>query len=134
MTWRLSAVLAAALTAGCASFPLGSPDATGPTLMVFGGERQSVYLGCLTCSEFAPDSVFNHYGRHGIDAVQSVLNEAGPYGSRSSAFSACNPRATDPPVIRDQRGNYYGRLTVKPNADPPPTRSLRTWIASVCSR
>ena len=123
------------VASGCAAhLSVGARDALAPTLMVFGGDRQSVYLGCLTCSEFAPDSVFNHHGRHGIESVRSVLNEAGPYGSKSSEYSACNPRATVPPVIRDQRGKYYGQLTVKANADPPPTRTLKTWIANVCAR
>lgn len=135
MARHLPVVLAMAVASGCtAHLSVSARDAIAPTLMVFGGQGQSVYLGCLTCSEFEADSVFNFHGKHGTGAVRSVLNEAGPYGSKSSTFSACNPRATEPPVIRDQRGKYYGQLTVKPDADPPPTRSLRTWIANVCAR
>jgi hypothetical protein len=135
MARRLTVMFTLVFASGCAAhLSTGARAATGPRLMVFGGHEQGVYLGCLTCSEFAPESVFNHYGSHGTSAVRSVLNEAGPYGSKSSDYSACNPRATAPPVIRDQRGKYYGQLTVKPNTDPPPTRTLRTWIAGVCAR
>jgi len=44
--------------------------------------------------------------------VQSIFNPYSQFGSRYSAYSACNPYATDPPVIVDENGNYYGRLTV----------------------
>jgi len=82
-------------------------------LMIFGGEDHKTYLGCLNCSEYATDSVFNSYGTHGSPySSESIWNHYGKYGSPYSTFSACNPYASDPPVIVDQNGTYYGRLTV----------------------
>lgn len=81
--------------------------------MIFGGSGHKTYLGCLSCSEYATDSVFNEYGQHGSEySTESIHNEYGQYGSRYSAYSPCNPYASDPPVVVDQNGNYYGRLTV----------------------
>ena len=34
-------------------------------LMLFGGPGHRDYLGCISCSEYATDSVFNQYGTYG---------------------------------------------------------------------
>lgn len=81
-------------------------------LMLFGGEGHSTYLGCLSCSEYAVDSVFNAYGDHGSRySNPSVWNHYSDFGSRYSDYGACNPYANDPPVIVDLEGKFYGRLT-----------------------
>lgn len=81
--------------------------------MIFGGTDHKTYLGCLNCNEYATDSVFNFYGTHGSPySGESIWNHYGEYGSPYSTYSACNPYASDPPVIVDQNGAYYGRLTV----------------------
>lgn len=82
-------------------------------LMIFGGEDHKTYLGCLNCNEYASDSVFNSYGSHGSAySTESIWNHYSDFGSPYSIHSACNPYASDPPVIVDQNGTYYGRLTV----------------------
>lgn len=69
-------------------------------LMIFGGEGHKTYLGCLSCSEYATDSVFNQYGNYGSRyAIDSVWNHYSDFGSRYSNYGACNPYANDPPVI-----------------------------------
>ena len=82
-------------------------------LMIFGGSDHKTYLGCLTCSEYDADSVYNEYGTHGSAySNESIWNQYGDYGSKYSSEGACNPYADDPPVIVDQNGKYYGRLSL----------------------
>jgi hypothetical protein len=83
--------------------PNGAP---GQKTMLFGGLEHRAYLGCLSCSEDASDSVFNETGRNGSRySTESIWNHFGKYGSPYSQFSACNSYATDAPVIVDQSGN-----------------------------
>lgn len=82
-------------------------------IMLFGGLDHKTYLGCLNCSQYATDSVFNQYGQHGSRyAFESIWNHYGEYGSAYSTYGVCNAYASDPPVIVDNSGNYYGRLTL----------------------
>ena len=104
---RISAAASGAATGAARS------QAQPAKLMIFGGEDHKTYLGCLNCNEYATDSVFNSYGAHGSPySSESIWNHYGQYGSPYSTYSACNPYASDPPVIVDQNGAYYGRLTV----------------------
>lgn len=120
-----------------AGFPLAYPS-TGstPRLLLFGGVGHKTYLGCVSCSQYDPESVFNEYGLHGSKyAVDSILNAYGQYGSPYSAYSACNPYATDAPVIVDGNGQFYGRLTLNVyNSQRTKTAALLTWLAGVCQR
>src|SRR5690242_12846065 len=51
-------------------------------LMLFGGEDHKTYLGCLNCSQYAVDSVFNEYGQNGSPyASESIWNHYSEYGS-----------------------------------------------------
>ena len=91
----------------------GTVFAQDAKTMIFGGDNHDVYLGCLTCSEFDSDSVTNEFGTYGSEFSQeSVLNDFSKYGSKFSDLSACNSFAQDPPVIVDDEGNFYGRLTL----------------------
>lgn len=72
---------------------------SGEKIMVFGGENHDTYLGCLNCSELSSTS---------------INNEMGEFGSPYSNTSAYNPYATDPPVVVDESGDYYGELTTNP--------------------
>ena len=81
--------------------------------MLFGGVDHRTYLGCLDCSQYTGDSVFNAYGQHGSRySAESIWNHYGEYGSAYSSYGACNTYANDPPVIVDNSGKYYGRLTL----------------------
>ena len=133
---------------GCGSVTRGGPGAFGqarqvpaapipqyePKLMIFGGTGHKVYLGCLNCSEYATDSVLNHFGNHGSQyAMDSVFNRYGDYGSPYSDTSACNPYANDPPVIVDGNGKYYGRLTLnRYHLEIGTGTQFLGWLASVC--
>jgi hypothetical protein len=104
--------------------------------MLFGGRDHKTYLGCLNCSKFDTDSIFNEFGPHGSAfETDSIFNRFGDFGSSFSDYSPCNRFASDPPVIGDPQGNFYGRLTI--NAlQPEKTRSeyWSAWIAGVCQR
>lgn len=89
------------------------PSVVATKLMIFGGEGHKTYLGCLNCSEYASDSVFNTYGEPGSTfAVDSIANHYGQFGSPYAIYSACNPYSSDPPVVVDGAGKFYGRLTL----------------------
>lgn len=102
--------------------------------MVFGGPDHKTYLGCLNCSEYAPDSMKNRFGLHGSpNAVESIFNHFGLYGSKFAVNGACNKFSVDPPVIVDSEGNYYGRLTLNPYAQGIGVgKEYMEWLAAVC--
>ncbi len=102
-------------------------------LMIFGGSNHDVYLGCLSCNEYAKDSVFNKYGRFGSSyGIESIYNHYSKYGSAYSQYSACNPYATDPPVVVDERGNFYGSLTVNSyQRKAPSDEEVLRWLQEV---
>jgi hypothetical protein len=89
-----------------------------PPASTCGGQKvvyatDETYLGCLTCSTYSSESIFNPYGSYGSPySFTSVNDQYGPYGSPYSATSACNPYTVSPPAIFDEAGCYYGRLSV----------------------
>jgi hypothetical protein len=84
-----------------------------PKLLLFGGEGHKTYLGCLNCSQYSADSVTNTYGTHGsVYSNESIWNHFNEFGSQFTNFGVCNLYATDPPVIVDGDGKFYGRLTM----------------------
>jgi len=86
--------------------------AQSPALLLFGGHGHDVFLGCLNCSPFDRGSVCNEFGNHGSPfARESIWNEFGSYGSAFSSTSPWNEFASDPPVIVDREGNFYGYFT-----------------------
>jgi hypothetical protein len=104
-------------------------------IMVFGGRDHKTYLGCLSCSEYASDSVFNEYGSFGNEySSTSIFNQFSEFGSEYSMYSACNQYASDPPVVVDKDGNYYGRLTVNvSNPQQVKAPELTSWLVQkVC--
>lgn len=110
------------------------PSAT-VKLMIFGGANHDTYLGCLTCPEYATDSVRNQYGSYGSAySSTSIFNRYGQFGSPYSSYSACNPYASDPPVIVDGIGAFYGRLTLnRYHRQALRTPELLAWLAAVCA-
>ncbi len=83
------------------------------TLHLYSGKDNNLYLGCLNCSEFDQNSVWNNYGTYGNKFSQkSIWNEYGTYGSLFSSESPWSEFSTNPPVIVDKEGNFYGYLTV----------------------
>ena len=102
----------AAVAAGAAQGAAGGTSETAK-LMIFGGDDHKVYLGCLNCSQYVTDSIFNQFGTSGSPySSESIWNHFSQYGSAYSSYGACNPYASDPPVIVDSGGRFYGRLTL----------------------
>jgi hypothetical protein len=131
-TWDAIGAAAAGAAAGMSA---SSYAGAAGKLMLFGGPGHSTYLGCLNCSEFASDSLFNEVGRHGSPyQSESIFNKFGQFGSAYSSYSACNPYASDPPVIVDANGRFYGRLTVNDyNTQRTRNSAWQTLVALACS-
>ena len=120
-----------------AGLTASTPNTTPATkLMLFGGYNHKTYLGCWNCSENATDSIFNEYGTYGSEySGTSIYNSYSQYGSAYSNYSACNLYATDPPVIVDHGGNFYGRLTInRYNSQAFSNEDVFQWLEQVvCS-
>ena len=102
-------------------------------LMLFGGRGHDVYLGCLSCSEYESDSVFNEYGEYGSKYGDMIRNPYSDYGSRYSSYSVCNPYASDPPVIVDDAGTFYGRLSLNRSyTSDIMTSEMMGWFEAMC--
>jgi len=88
-------------------------SSTSKKLMLFGGENNKEYLGCVNCSEFSTESILNEYGLYGSKySATSIWNKYGTYGSKYSQYSPWNTYASNPPIIVDEDGGFYGYFTV----------------------
>ena len=73
------------------NLPLGST-----TLLIYGGKDNDEYLGKLNASKYDSESIWNQYGT---------------YGSKYSSYSPFNNYASNPPVLVDKNGKFYGYFT-----------------------
>lgn len=88
-------------------------------IMLFGGQSHAIYLGCLNCSQSVQDSIFNELGPYGhclspfSDNIfcRGSFKEFGSTGPFHD-HSACASNPSDPPVIVDEQGGYYGRFSL----------------------
>lgn len=132
--WDIVHGLAAAVNGNQPTNNYTPTESTISKLMIFGGEQHNVYLGCLNCSEYSSDSVLNSYGSYGSSyASTSIYNLYSQYGSLYAATSACNSYASNPPVVVDSAGNFYGYLTInqyKSGALTDP--KIVAWLHGVC--
>mgnify|MGYP003309311395 FL=1 len=86
--------------------------ANGQTLLIYGGSNHDVYLGKLNASRYDSESIWNEYGRYGNKYnPNSIWNEYGQYGSKYSSYSPFNEYGSNPPVLVDSQGNFYGYFT-----------------------
>jgi hypothetical protein len=125
--------------------PIGQPAApttTPPSVQhfyVFGMDSSSrlytVFLGCLTCSEFNTTSIFNSYGSYGSEySLTSINNQYSTWGSVYSDFSACNPFAQNPPGVFSEDGKIVGFWTL--NSLKPgriSVSSINLGLERICS-
>jgi hypothetical protein len=111
----------------------GSDAEKDDDLVVFGGGTHEVFLGCL-CDGKRPDSVFNLSGEHGSDvSPASIRNKFSPYGSNHDDTSACDAKATHPPVVLTSAGKSLGLLTVNPDLKRRiTTPSVADWLTRMC--
>lgn len=103
--------------------------------MIFGGPGHQSYLGCLNCNDYDKESVFNPHSRFGSAySTTSILNSYSQVGSVYSQYSACNRYASDPPVVVDGDGTFYGRLTLNGyRGDAIKDTAIVAWLAAVCT-
>jgi hypothetical protein len=107
--------------------------ATSRELIVLSGDGSRTFLGCLSCSEFDTSSIRNDYGRHGEYGGDSIRNSYSRYGSPYAATSACNRYASQPPIIVDRSGNFYGELTMNEyRTNRTRMETALAWLAAVC--
>lgn len=89
------------------------PFAHAQTLQIYGGRNHDTYLGCLNCNKFDAASIWNAYGSHGSKfQPHSIWNRFGEFGNAYSQYSPFNTYASNPPVIVDRQGNFYGYFTI----------------------
>lgn len=92
---------------------LASIKASPQMIMIYGGENHKVFLGYLNANNYESKSIWNTYGYYGNKYGDiSIWNDYGTYGSGYSDYSPFNVYATDPPVLVDKEGNFYGYFTV----------------------
>jgi hypothetical protein len=81
-------------------------------VLIYGGSGHEQFLGCLSCSEYDANSVWNQFSQHGWQNPYGTWSTYAQYKNPYTAYSACNEYATDPPVLVDQNGTFYGRLSI----------------------
>jgi hypothetical protein len=107
MVLRCAALAALAASPARAAGPLSD-------IRIWGGPNNKLALGCLTCDESLPDSVFNKDS----PLKQCDTSVGTPVSSifcRRWATAKTDPCAVDgksPPVLLDDEGNYYGVLSL----------------------
>ena len=96
-------------------FLLFSSSLFAQKLMLFGGENHDVYLGCLTCTQYHSESVWNESGINGTKLNNlSIWSEFSDFGNEFSNLSPWNEYGTAPPKIIDENGGFYGYFTRNP--------------------
>lgn len=86
--------------------------ANGQSLLIYGGRNHDVLLGCLNCDKYEDKSIWNKYGDFGSKYnINSIWNKYGDYGGKFSDLSPFNKYASNPPVLVDRDGNFYGYFT-----------------------
>lgn len=109
-------------------------NSMGPKISIYGGPRNHVYLGCLSCSQYSSESVLNTYGEYGsVYSQTSIINASSLYGSPYATTSACSLYAASPPAVIDEHGRFYGYLTVNPHKTGAINYpDVVTWLQGVC--
>jgi hypothetical protein len=86
--------------------------ANAQEILIFGGNNNKDFLGCLSCNEMAGNSVWNEMSQYGWNNGFGKWNPFGPYKNPFSSYSACNEYTSSGPVLVDRNGKFYGRLTM----------------------
>ncbi len=93
-------------------FLFAAASAFAQKVMIYGGENHDVYLGCITCTQFHDESIWNENGVYGTKNNNlSIWSEFSDYGNEFSYLSPWNEYATHPPILVDDKGGNYGYFT-----------------------
>lgn len=79
---------------------------------IWGGPLHREYLGCLNCDRLDVSSVFNTYGAMGWENEYANHSRFSRYRAAHGRYSACDPHAGDPPILKDTSLTNYGVLNV----------------------
>ena len=90
----------------------GNASSQSQDILIMGGSSQEEFLGCLSCSEYDPNSVWGQYGRFSWQNKYGVWNRYGQHANPYGQNSACNQHSRNGPSLVDRAGNFYGRLSV----------------------
>jgi len=90
---------------------------TAQEILIFGGDNNKEFLGCLSCNEMAGNSVWNEMSQYGWKNGFGKWNPFGQYKNPYSGYSACNEFTSTGPVLVDREGRFYGRLTMNQFSD-----------------
>ena len=98
-------------------------------LYIYGGSGHKDFLGVINGSKSGQYSIWNALGTYGNKfQTNSIWNQYGQYGSQFSNYSPFNQFATEPPVIVDSNGNFYGYFTINQTLNNRATFSLAVII------
>jgi hypothetical protein len=121
--WRLIALSLLAI----GSLTSAPASAAERSLYLFGGPEHEEFLGCISCYTSTVFSIWNGAGDYGSTThPNSIWNQNGKFGARTSLLSPWNTWATQPPIVVDRNGNFYGYFTRNPDhpgritSMPPP--------------
>lgn len=130
MNWRDIRKVKRGMLAIFLSLAFCGPVFADPALLLFAGMNHKQFLGCLNCSKYDEDSVSNKYGSYGSPYSEtSIFNRYSQFGGAYGQYSPCNAYSSDPPVIVDQQGNNYGRLTINQSLmDTRLSSNLLDWL------
>jgi hypothetical protein len=102
----------------CLAFALllvlpGAASAARP-LLLYGGEHQETFLGCLNLSDRDEESLWNPDGVHGPGSFKekSIWNSFSEFGGSMGDYSPFNRWSKHPPAIYDSEGRFLGFMTV----------------------
>lgn len=81
-------------------------------LLIYGGENNRTFLGCINCSDSGSDSIWNLYSGFGSEHdANSIWNEHGEFSGIHGKYSPFNKYSSNPPILVDRQGNFYGYFT-----------------------
>ncbi|MBB6109696.1 hypothetical protein SAMN05421821_105115 [Mucilaginibacter lappiensis] len=82
-------------------------------LKIYGGKNYDQFLGCMTCDDDEPNSIWSPLSDYGsTHKAKSIWNKNGVYGSEKSNYSPYKINAKYPPRVIDGNGKVVGYLTI----------------------
>ena len=82
-------------------------------LHLYGGQSHNIYLGCINCSAYDDNSIWNEYGDYGSSYSDvSIWNNYSEFGSEYEDYSPWNSYASNPPKLYNRDGDFFGYFTI----------------------
>ena len=113
----LKVLIISILSFACTKMPTSEENyrnkvPSGTVLMIYGGKEHNEYLVKINASKYDSESIWNQYGKYGSRYnSKSIWNQYGTYGSKYNNNSPFNDYASNPPILVDRNGNFYGYFT-----------------------